>query len=196
MSIITPEDFDNGVYKISQDTYTTANLQKYIDQWEAAYLNKLFGVSLKILFDEDLNDDEEPVTARFVSVFEPFVLQDDGSGSIFYPIGYTGGPDVCSTQPSIHESYGIKDMLCGFIYFLFMRDADLAATPMGNQQPEVEVSTKATAGRTIARLRESYNRAIDSFTAIQWYMKLGPNAADYPEFNGLPLRKMFMGGSI
>lgn len=172
MSVVTPSDFESGVFKIGADTYGRAQLQAVIDQWEGHYLAKLFGVELYKLYLED------PEVERFEVITDAFIEQATGCGA------------------PIYESYGLTDMLCGFMFFHFVRDSGHKSTSNGDAEPEAEAASIPPAGRSIAKLQDAWNRAIQSYQAIQWYMRDSEHAADYPEFNGIAMNKMFLGGAI
>lgn len=199
MSITTPTDY-TGVYKIT--VQKASELQEYIDSYETHYLARLFGVELYEFFNADLNDGV-PQTARFTAVFDSFLRQDEGEGAIFYigspfnPIVFPsvqGGGIPTVGQSTIRESKGIKDMLKGFVYFEFNKNQGKISTPAGIQNPQQDAS-KATPGLERAmRLTDAYNRAIESYQSIQWFMLYGPDKADYPEYDGIPLAKSLFGG--
>lgn len=195
MSILTPTYFESGIYTISQDRFTEADLQKFIDTWEPYYLVRMFGVDLYELFKADLNAGV-PQTARFTKVFNPFAVQSESSFFYnTYPLDYGYLPQIVG-QNCIHESFGIKDMLAGFIFFEFMRDLAMKATPVGHRKPSQEVSDSPGVGRSMIRIEDTYNRAIGSFQAIQWFMKYGDESGNYPEYKGINICKIFLGGAI
>lgn len=196
-SIIEASDF-SGIYAISQQNMTTVELDAYISHTEADYLIPLFGAELYALFIADLNPGGTPSTQRFADVFNAFV-EDAGNGSLstfyvgspFAPYFPFGEPD--KKRPSYYQSYGIPDMLLGFLFFGFMRNQTVKATPAGLRSPDQDVSKNAGFSD---RLTQAQNRAIQSYQAIQWYMSQGPNKADYPEYKGVAKRYSFMGGAI
>lgn len=202
MSLITPAEF-TGIYSTAKDEFTAAEVQVFIDQHEPHYLLNLLGVELYNLFIADLNDDV-PQSQRFLNIYNAFTEQGDGNGFIFY----TGSPFCPCVQPSvtggllpgqqqaIYQSFGMKDMLLGFVYLEYNRSNDVQATPTGNRTPDAMAANMAAGSLRMNRLTIPYNRAIESYQAIQWYCKYGPNKDDYPEFKGIPKGKIFMGGAI
>src|SRR5690606_2648660 len=111
------------------------------------------------------------------AVFNSFVEQATNSGNIFY-VGSSFDPIV---YPSVHcgsipknrktnfVSYGIKDMLKGFIYNLYTADQDNQTTPTGNKTRENDASKTTGAFLRVQRATKSYNRAVQTYQAIQWY---------------------------
>lgn len=203
MSLITPSEF-TGTFKVATNQYKDVDTQAYIDQVQPDVLVHLFGVELYNLFlTATTNGTVAPTEARFLTVYNAFQVQDDGSQGVFY----TGSAWNPCVQPSveggclpgqnqIHQSFGIKDMLKGFVYFHMNKDGDVQATPTGNRTPESTASKMPGQALRNSRLTGPYNRAIQSYQAIQWYMKYGPNRANYPEYNGIAKGKIFFGGAI
>lgn len=153
--IVKKEDF-TGLYKVSQSKYT--NMDEYIERFEKYYLLRLMGSDLYDLFKADLTGDPEvPQAARFISLFDPFNL-DDGN--------------------CMRESEGIKKMLIQFIYFHYTRDTYHTHTVGGH------VRDNQTATNNLvyeANLEEAYNKGVRNFREIQWY--IDDSFADYPEEN-------------
>lgn len=205
MSLITPEEF-TGIYKVAQDQYSAVELTAYIAQMQPKILVHLFGVELYGLFyAATTSGTVAPAAGRFLTVYNEGQWQDStGSGYVFY----TGSPyNPCvqpsveggflpGQQPPIHISHGIKDMLKGFVYYEYNRNNDVQATPQGNRTPDSMAANASSGPLRNSRLQDAYNRAMESYQAIQWYMQYGENSADYPEYAGICKSKMFFGGSI
>lgn len=155
-----------GLYKISQTIYS--QLQAYIDTHEPMYLKRLFGCELYDLYLAS------PLDARFVAVTDPFCFQEDG----------------CENEMYISE--GLKTMLLGFIYFEFVNDQSTQNRTTGNVKVESENSVRSD--NQINTTIDMYNRGVKNFTAIQKKMSL--DDVTYPEFKGLPLREIIMGGIL
>lgn len=199
MSLISASDFA-GIYKISQQSSTTTELNDFIEQMEPEYLAELFGAELSVLFLADINAGV-PTTERFLNVYNAFILDGQSSGSLstFY-VGSPFNPYFPGGDPreqnTIQQSFGMKDMLTGLTYFEFMKDGAVQAGPSGLSSPDTMTSTKPGSGGRSQKLSEKYNRAIKSYQAIQWYMTAGPNASDYSEFKGVCKQPIYMGGIV
>lgn len=155
MSILTTSDFKQGEYSLSLDQYT--ELDTYIAKYEKFYLLRLLGADLYALFIADLVSGV-PQTQRFIDIFNAF--QED-------------------SKPCLMISEGIKEMLKAFIYFHYSRETVYQKTPTGAVIPNPEVSTNL--GYNGFNLVTAYNKGVETFNVIQWFMLDGN---DYPEYNG------------
>lgn len=135
-------------------------LQAFIDRYEEHYIKKLLGAELFDLFIADLDINNDPQTARFVDIFNAFHKDDDQLLVI---------------------SRGIKDMLLGFIYFEFVRNANNRVTSTGTIRQNKSISENIDVFQ--ADVMGRYNEAVETFNAIQWYI-LVFKPEDYPEENG------------
>ena len=95
MAILTITDFETGRYYIPMNESQEVNeIPQYIDRVEKEFLTKLFGKGLYDLFIADYAIlTTAPTAARFVTIFNAFVEQDENAMLV---------------------SDGIKDMLKGF----------------------------------------------------------------------------------
>lgn len=198
MALITASDF-TGIYKISQQSFTTVELAAYINQMESAYLVELFGAELYALFIADLASGV-PQSARFLAIYNAFVESSSQGDSLPFYVGSPFNPYFPDGEPEKapknYQSFGIKDMLTGFIYFDFQNGEMMKASPTGLSVPENDVSKRGSAASFSNRLSMAYNRAVDSYNAIYWYCKSSDYKDDYPEFDGTRKQKIFMGGAI
>lgn len=153
MSIVTVNSFV-GKYELSVTEETTPKIQLYIDRLETLLLNELFGVQLYNLWNGSVDPIYEVLTA-------PLMFQDDCGG--------------------IWNSKGIADMLTGFIYFEYSRDAYTQQTVDGAQKNTGENSVNSTF--VMSNLHGRYADALQSYETIQHYIKL--NLLVYPEFKGI-----------
>jgi hypothetical protein len=78
---------------------------------------------------------------------------------------------------TILYSYGIKEMLIGFLYFEIMKDAITMNTLAGTVTQKSENSAGA-----ITTIYGKYNDAVKTFQAIQDYILY--NSGSYPSFRG------------
>ncbi len=154
--VIDTADFSTGKFKIPQSIHT--DLDSYITRYEASYLADLLGASLKTLFVANLTA-QVPTSAIYLSLFNAFQT-DDGT--------------------CIRKSFGIKDMLCGFIWFEYMRDVHLKGSIVGQVKSVNENSEVVGAENYIYQF---YNESIQTYSAIQWY--IDENSSDYPTYNGI-----------
>lgn len=142
------------------------SIQLYIDRYEKTYLIKLFGCDLYDSYEAD------PNTARFLALLNPLCIQ-----------------DACS---DILESKGLKDMLLGFVYFVYSQDNKVKNTSSGPVITNNENSRETTGVE--ANPESRWNESIDSYQAMQYLMKNDPST--YPEYSGTELEYSFFGGAF
>jgi hypothetical protein len=150
--IVSIGDF-TGKYELHTGIYDVNKLQAYIDKYEPRYLRELFGITLYNEFISDLtlvNNQYVPQSPNFIFLFDPFA------------------EDVYLFRMLISD--GIKEMLCGFIYFEYVKDMMNTMTPFGNTISRSELSRQTTTLNTLMYNR--YNEAIKTFTAIRDYIFL------------------------
>lgn len=153
MSLVAFMDFV-GKYELSINEENEPKIQFYIDRLENLLLNELFGVDLFTLWDGSLNPIYTTLTA-------PFMFQDD-----------------CG---KVWESKGVIDMLTGFIYWEYSKDAYTQQTIDGAQKNNGENSLNSSF--VMANLQGRFADALNSYEAIQAYIKKGSDV--YPEFKGV-----------
>ena len=163
MAILQETDFDNGRFEIPTNTYQDDTLNDYIDRVENYYLPRLFGVELYDLFIADLTPStpQEPQSARFLQIFNPFNDQ---------------------TDDDFTQSKGIKVMLQGLVYYTYVRDNVSVVTTGGTKQTSSENATNVAASSVM--VDSKYNEAIETYKVIQNYM-LNVDPDTYPEFEGI-----------
>ncbi len=157
---VQPEDF-TGKYQISQDNFSTDELQEYLDKYEDEYLCHLLGAALFDLFIADF-DAGPPISfteARFTKIFEAFKI-DDGE--------------------LIIVSDGMTEMLVGLIYFEFIRDQVALNSTSGPIVTRKSISEPANTAQL--EIMNRYNIGVKTFQAIRWFI-LDEEPADYPEEN-------------
>lgn len=160
MAIVQATDFtENALYDIALTSQVEFELPAFIDVIEKDRLQELFGCELYDLFVADLtlNTPQEPQTQIYLDVFNAFCSDDDG------------------------RSYGIKDMLMGFIYFEWHRYNQNKSVSSGIVRMDSENSRLANMAS--ANLYDKYNRAIESFKAIRYY--ICKNNDVYPTYKGV-----------
>jgi hypothetical protein len=163
-NIVSLTDFTTGEFKIAQNRFTEDDITSFILKYERRYLVELFGAELYALFFDDLTGTPaEPQDARFVTVFE------EGQWD-----------DIIADGPLISD--GIKEMLKGIVFFHYIRDNNMYHTITGlvsnnNENANAEIKEKGA-----QYILKKYAHAMETFTAIQEYMK--DNSDVYPEFKG------------
>lgn len=153
MAIIDRAEFVNK-FELHTKFTTDTKLASYIDRYEVNYLVELLGVELYNLFIADI---ENPI----YDILLTEILFQDGC--------------------EIYNSKGIKDMLLGFIYFEFQRDAGKVETINSSVKIKSNVSDRASFG--IRNLQSWYNESVATYKAIQAYLKLHSDV--YPTFKGV-----------
>lgn len=176
MSILAPSDFKGSV-SIAQNKFDTSDLQLYIDEWENELIDNLLGCELADLFRADLVDNV-PQTQRFIDIFNPFcediesqTLHLHWPSHVFFQFHVHGGAQ--------NRSRGMKEMLKGLIYLLYVRD-----------QPRINSSIGTTDSKGVASvlvpsttLVLPYNRSINDYWNIQFFIVEDEDT--YPEFEGI-----------
>ena len=164
MSFITSSEFANR-YDIPLNPDQVGVITEYINRVENEYLPMLLGVELYELFLADYNATVTGsfVDARFQFIHDSFTHQDNG----------------CFVM-----SHGIKDMLLGFTYFLYIRDRVTRIETVGIARIDGDTSHSVTALQHDIHSR--YNDAVITFGAIQDYICfVAPE--DYPEYCGITI---------
>jgi len=152
MSIVLLTNFV-GKYELSITEESGLKIQQYIDRLEVGFLRELFGLELYNLW----NGSALPI---YTDLTVPLVFQECGK---------------------IWESKGIIDMLTGFIYFEYSRDAYTQQTIDGAQKNEGENSLNSSF--TMANLQGRYSDALTSYEAIQEFVC--KNSVTYPSYKGV-----------
>jgi hypothetical protein len=157
---LTPTDF-TGKYELHKGMYDTAKLQIYINKYEIRYLKEMLGVALYNQFISDLTSGANPVpqSPNFIKLFYAF------SEDVNY---------------NILDSDGMLEMLKGFIYFEYSKDAFMQQTTYGGVQQTAENSKVLNSLQTMIYAR--YNEAIRTYRAIQDYVLLNHSPLNLPTF--------------
>lgn len=166
MAILQVSDFQSGRFRIPVKSVQDASLLEKIDTVESIYLPRLFGVDLFKLFIADLSvgTPQTPSSPRFVKVFDPFIDQND---------------------EFLTQSEGIKVMLQGLVYYLYVRDRVTRVTTDGVKVTTGENSDNISAiGHDI---NSRFNEAILTFKVIQHFM-FSVDEDTYTEFEGVEER--------
>lgn len=163
-TILTIADFENGRYKIPVNQSQETDLNEKIKFVEDNYLVYLLGVELYDLFIADLALPVagEPTDPRFIKIFNSFNYQADDCDLIVL-------------------SEGVKEMLKGFVYYLYTRGITSRITTVGIKQTDSENSSNKTA--IVHDITSRYNDSIKTYQAIQYYI-CNNTEFDYPEFKG------------
>ena len=172
--LVQTTDF-TGFYKINQTTQTTAVLQSFIDKNEKSIIRRLLGLELGDLFIADVAA-FTPVTARYLALFNPIAIQISGL-STFVDDYYQYG------NGHIYESRGMKEIILGMLYDLYVTDQQHLQSQSGVVRSEVDAA-KALGFDNAARQGETrHNSIIDDYEAVQYFART--EAATYPEYDGL-----------
>jgi len=152
-----------GKFEIHQGMYDTANIDDYIEKYELRYLVELLGVDLyNSYYANAVNQPNHvPTDPLFLFIFNKFEYQ---NGMQYWNILY---------------SYGIKEMLLGFIYFEYNKDLITANTLAGVVTQKSENSSGA-----MTTIYGKYNDAVKTYRAIQNYILY--NSGSYHTFRGQP----------
>ena len=162
MSIVQVTDFANGKYVIPTNPMQDTDLQTYIDDTQRIYLLQLLGVELYDLFIADLVNNV-PQSSRFLKIFNPFNNQ---------------------TNSVLIISDGMKEMVKGFVYYVYLRDLVNRATTTGLTK-SLPLNADNVSG-VWYDLNRRYNESVETYKVIQNYIEvLYPNT--FPEYDGVIL---------
>lgn len=182
MGLITNRSCFTGFYFISQTCYD--KLDQYIDAYEETFLENLLGCGLFDLFKADLDADPSGTLSeqRFIDIFDKFCIESDSQGSLLKD---------CNKQ---YISHGMKDMVTGYIYFMYNRDYFITSPTVGKMVNAPEDGENVHGALLAADNYERWNRAIETYKSIQYF--ICKNRVDYPEYRGVDKDYMFYGGAI
>lgn len=162
MAIITIDQL-TGLFRVSQNRHNEEDLQIFLDTFEKQYLQDLLGCELYNLFvaDLDASDPQVPQTQIYLDIYNAFCEDETSCGIV--------------------RSFGMVDMMLGFLYWEWLRYDSFKKTGSGTVISDSENSNHA---RSAAYdLYVKYNRSVGSYKSIQW--KICNDSTDYPTFNGI-----------
>lgn len=182
MSILAPSDF-TGTVAIAQNQNDSAKLQQYIDEWEDILTDDLLGCELGDLFRTDFASVPagEPTAQRFKDIYDKF-CNDIDTPSVYYSWSccYEYYHLYCINMQN--KSRGMKEMLKGLIYLLYVRDQPNVNNSIGTSKSKGVASELVPA----TQLTLPYNRSINDYWNIQYFIvKEEADNGTYPEFNGI-----------
>lgn len=154
--LITSSNFV-GKFAIPQNSFSS--LDAFINASEETYLVELLGANLYNSFKSNLTN-KVPVATNYLAIYNPF-FED--------------------FQEKICKSKGMVEMLCGFIYFDYMRNIKFKATTQGITTMVSDTGEKSAYGNLYVLL----NEATETYIAIQNYIQfVHPELYTSVEFNG------------
>ena len=149
-----------GKHATALDSASITKINLYITRYEELYLIDLLGVELFNLFKAALPGSQAPPpTGIYLDIYDP-IREDDGS--------------------CIRISRGMKDMILGFLWWEYTRDAKFKQALTGIMADKSDNSREVTFDE--ANIYSRYNESIASYDAIQWY--INQHSSDYPDYNG------------
>lgn len=160
--VVKIEDFNVGRMRIARTTWQNDDVQDYIDEQEKFYLKRLLGLELYNLLIADLDASGVPQSARFLSIYNEFELDNDCDGC---------------------DSRGMKIMLKGLIFFHVVRDQPVKQNTTGIARKKRENSENV--GINSFDFVTRYNNSVDDFMCIS--KKICSDLETYPEYNGKEL---------
>ena len=169
MSFLQPSDF-TGLVAQSKNEFTEPKIQLYIDEYEPEYLQDLLGCAMYDDFVADLLPTlavptSVPQDPKFLAIFNPFCIDTDTN---------------CYNNKEV--SKGIKEMLKLFIFWEYARDNQQEFAITGATKNAFSNSELVALSHT--RLYRNYNKGIETYKAIQWYICDNPENYDYDNYNG------------
>lgn len=157
--ILTTTDFETGEYQIAQTAEDTLLLQSYITKHEASFIKRILGKELGELFITNV----ALTPGRYATIKEAFIEQ--------------------PSQNCFFESKGMKAVLMGLIYCLYVSENHTRHTQSGVTIAQSEVSTTLSPENAAIKGEGAWNDAVSSIRAIQWYCA-DSVPATYPEYSG------------
>lgn len=151
------DDF-TGKYELHTGMYDQSKLLDYIEIYEKRYLIDLLGAKLYDEFMSDLDINDYPESPNFQKIFDPF--HEDNASTGFFT--------THNLYNKVVISYGILEMLKGFIYFEYIKDTANQMTSNGQVIPQNENSL--TASTLYNMMYTRYWEALKTYRAIQWYI--------------------------
>lgn len=146
-----------GKYKVSFNTFQSAEFDIFIAQYETQYLYDLLGKTLADLFIASVVS-HVPVGAAYLAIYN----------TIEETIGV-----------NVERNEGMKAMVLGFLYYEWMRKSPIKSTITG-------AVTNANENSTLTfnpfGLTTRYNDSVASYDLIQYYINV--NSTDYPDYLG------------
>ena len=184
MGLLTTSDFNSGYHKLSINKY--GDLAEYITKFEDRYMCRMLGEELYSLYLADLDPACVPQSSRFLEIFNSFCKEVNNLGWCCY---HNYPTRDCCTE--LLESEGIKEMQKGFVYWEYIINQPNQQSPVGPVK-KLGANSEALDNTENAHLaRSRWNRAVETFDAIQKY--ICNNLDVYPEFKGFPLAYKFPG---
>ena len=191
---LSPSDF-TGYYKISLNKFETPELQEFIDMLEVEVLQELLGCELYDEFIADLDVDNNPQSAQFIAIFNEFCIDDTCISSTYYDEVLYPYSNTFYFKNVQRKSEGMVEMLKGFIFWAYVNEQKYKNTVTGQIVNDNETSREVMASEFQDFTAKRYNKAIDTYKNIQWY--ICDNDEDYTaDFNGLRKDPIYFGGSI
>ncbi len=160
--VVKISDFNIGRNRIPRTSFQIDSLQDYIDEHEEETLISLLGLDLYNLFLADLDANGVPLSARFIAIYDSFVIDDDC--------------DRCRSRDMIH-------MLIGIIFFHYQRDQSVRATTVGSKRKKG--SNSESIDLTSFDIFTRYNNSVNDYKCIR--RKICDDIETYPEFKGIDL---------
>lgn len=160
MSILKTTDFQSGKTRISQDQYSTADLEAFIgDQENYGRIKHIFGATLgQELIDDLAGDPAEPQTAKWITLFSEFNYNFDDV------------PVYC---------IGLKEVLKRLCYYDYVLQQAEQNQMNGNQVAQSEASSAASFQLKAVRI---YNEAVNGIRQLQLYVS--DNSDTFSDYDG------------
>lgn len=173
MIIITTDDF-TGFHAISKTCRGVDALESYISDYEFKFLCRLLGDELAILFVDDLVN-MIPQSDRFLAIYNEFckIIEDS-----------------CTCEKEIQDSFGMKSMMLGLIYYVFVSDQPYVNTITGTVSNDNSNSEVLNTTDLLQSVNKRWNRSAQSYEAIQTIILDDEDL--YPEFNGIEIEVKFL----
>lgn len=152
-----------GYYQIPKGCYVSATLDDYISRFGTEALQELLEEDYDA-YAADTDAGGIPSDATYLTWYNPFLEKNSCNGEL-------------------DKSNGIKEMLIGYIFYMYMRDMDKNLTVNGLVTDNHENSETFNVYNQELYALERYNRSTETFNAI--YRKKNSVGYDKAEYAGL-----------
>jgi len=146
-SILLPEDFKTGEFRITQNTFSKDDFKIYIADVQEETLKQLLGVELYLAFGAEL---PSPTLQKYIDLLNGVV--------------YTHGTEKV-------DYTGLKRMLKAFTFNAYVNDQDVQNTIIGNVSGLSRNSENLTANATLTYSEEKNNKGVNYYREAQNFIE-------------------------
>ena len=146
-SILLPEDFKTGEYRITQNTFSKDDFKIYISDVQEETLKQLLGIDLYLAFGAEL---PTPTLQKYIDLLNGVVYIHENK-----KVDYTG----------------LKRMLKAFTFNAYVNDQDVQNTIIGNVSGVSRNSENLTPNATLTYSEEKNNKGVNYYREAQLFIE-------------------------